>query len=222
MRIVHVVTYVSTDGAFGGPVAVMRAQTAALAAEGHEVEVFAGWDGTAQLTIPGVRVRLFPARQAVRGAGFSGIASRPLVRALAAELDRFDAVHIHFGRHLLDLQAALAVRRRRHPFVVQPHGMVQPSNAPKAILIDALATRRILRSADLVLALTADDERGLRSVARGPIRVLRVPNGSAHQDRTRGAVPRPPPSPQEGARVRRGRRPAARPRPRCTVRRRGA
>lgn len=179
MRIAHVVTYVSSDGAFGGPVAVLRAQTAALAAAGHEVEVFAGWDGAATLEIPGVRVRLFPARHLVPGTGFSGITSGALVRALRAELGRFDAVHVHLGRHLLDLQAALAVLRGRGRLVVQPHGMVQPSRAPKAIVTDALATRRILRGADRVLALTADDEAGLGAVAGAPIRMLRLPNGIA-------------------------------------------
>jgi hypothetical protein len=74
MRILHVVTLVSADGAYGGPVAVAVAQTQALAELGHDVTLLAGWDGRAKLSAPKVDVQLLRARadRPVRGRAGSG------------------------------------------------------------------------------------------------------------------------------------------------------
>ncbi len=178
MRIAHVVAYVSADGAFGGPVAVLRAQTTALAAADHEVVVFAGWDGRAFLQIPGVQVRLFRAHQLVPGTGFSGLVAHGLTAALLAG-GPWDAVHVHLGRHLVGLEAALAVVRRGGRLVVQSHGMLPADTDPKTRLTDRLLTRRVLRGASAVLALTAAEEPVLTAVAGAPLPLVRVPNGIA-------------------------------------------
>jgi hypothetical protein len=97
VRIAHVLTYVSADGAYGGPLAVLVAQCRELAARGHTVEVFAGWDGVATLEIPGVTVHLFPVVRAVP-MGFSGLVSPALFRAVTTRLREFDVLHVHLSR----------------------------------------------------------------------------------------------------------------------------
>jgi len=90
MRILHVVTLVSVNGAYGGPVAVAVGQTQALAELGHDVTLLAGWDGRATLSIPNVDVQLFRARQAVPRTSFSGMCSSGILREVrrrAADAD---------------------------------------------------------------------------------------------------------------------------------------
>ena len=75
VRILHVVPLVSSDGGYGGPVSVARAQCEELARRGHRVILAAGWDGEAKMHIPGVTTRLHRAYQTVPGEGFAGLTS---------------------------------------------------------------------------------------------------------------------------------------------------
>ena len=79
MKITQIVPYVSADGSFGGPISVAVEQAKALSQMGHEVEFLAGWDGKVNIAIPGVSVKLFPARF-VPGFGMSGVYPRGLAR----------------------------------------------------------------------------------------------------------------------------------------------
>lgn len=179
MRILHVVTLVSPDGAFGGPVRVAANQAATLRARGHAVQVVGGtrgYDAPPQ-DLAGTPARLFTVRSAVPGTGFSGLSSTELHRWLATRLPEVDVVHVHLGRDLVTLPAAWAAVRSGVPCVVQPHGMVVPSDNRLAPLVDGLLTRRVLRGASAVLHLTDEEERGLRAVA-GPLPTLqRLGNG---------------------------------------------
>lgn len=77
MRILSVVTLVSPDGAFGGPVRVALNQATALRELGHDVTLAAGGRGFDEppTELDGVPVRLFPARTVVPGIGFAGLSS---------------------------------------------------------------------------------------------------------------------------------------------------
>ena len=175
MRIAHVVTYISADGAFGGPVAVAMAQAEELARRGHIVELLAGWDGVASVDIPGVTVRLFPVRRLPVG-GFSGLFSLDLLRQFLAG-GAYDVVHVHLARDLITLPVARLVQRRRRWLVVQPHGMVRPDRRLKARLFDALATRAVLRGARVSLALTEAEVADLVAMTGGETRTARIANG---------------------------------------------
>lgn len=167
MRIAHVVTYISSDGAFGGPVRVAREQARALANLGHEVTVFAasGPDESGVRSEHGVIERTFsPGLRPSRG-GFALTHSPQLREHLSKELGRFDIVHVHMGRDLVTLPAALKSRSMRIPYVVQPHGMVAKSRNPLARPLDLLVTKKVLHDAAAVLALTVQEERELRRVA---------------------------------------------------------
>lgn len=182
MKIAHVVTYISEDGAFGGPVAVARAQTAELAKRGHEVTLLAGWDGRAEFRVPGVRVGLFPVKRV--GPGFSGLIAPGLDRYIAESVDGFDVFHVHAGRDLITLSAARRAERARKKLVLQTHGMLMPDRRIKARLIDTAIVRRVLQSAQRIFALTDREETGLGEVVGRPLpSVARIANGVETQPR---------------------------------------
>lgn len=187
MRIVHVVTYVSEDGAFGGPIAVAVAQLEELARRGHEVELLAGWDGKATLAVVGVKVSLFKVKR-VRKAGFSGLVAPGLARAARARARDGAIIHVHLARDLVTLPAALAVLTYTKP-ALQTHGMVMPDARMAAKLLDRFFTSRVLRRARRVLVLTESEANGIKEISTGSSAVeliangLRAPEVSSHSRR---------------------------------------
>lgn len=181
MRIAHVLTYVSADGAYGGPLAVAAAHCTELAARGHEVTLLAGWDGEAAYDLPGVQVRLFRVHRVAPG-GFAGLASPGLLAALLRSARDFDVVHVHLARDLVVLPAALAALRAPGPRVfVQTHGMVQPDFRLLARVVD-VGIRRVLRGVGAAFALHPAEVAALRTVAAGPVTVVELPNGVTAQE----------------------------------------
>jgi glycosyltransferase involved in cell wall biosynthesis len=177
VRILQVVTLVSANGAYGGPVAVAVGQTQALAELGHEVTLLAGWDGRATLTIPRVNVQLFRAHQTVPGSGFAGTCSPGLWRDLRRRAAKADVVHVHLGRDMVSLPAALVADLCGRPLLVQTHGMVRIDHRLKARAVDTLLTRRVLRHSAAQLVLTDDEEADAPVVAGQAMNTVRVANG---------------------------------------------
>jgi glycosyltransferase involved in cell wall biosynthesis len=183
MKIAHVVTLLSSQGAFGGPTTVAWQQTASLARRGHTVTLLGGWDGQAKTTCPeGVEVLRFRARQVVPRAGFSGLWSPALSRYLLRNSQAFDVIHIHLGRDMVTLPAAQIAMSRRVPYVAQTHGMIIPDSRTRAIVVDALATRRILTGAQRVFFLTNNEREALNGVARAALPLEQLKNGIAADD----------------------------------------
>jgi glycosyltransferase involved in cell wall biosynthesis len=179
LRILQVVTLVSANGAYGGPVAVAVGQTQALAELGHDVTLLAGWDGRATLRVPGVDVQLFRARQAVPGTRFAGLCSPGVwgnVRRRAADAD---VVHVHLGRDMVSLPAALVAELSGRPLVVQTHGMVRSDHRLKARAVDALLTRRVLQHCAAQLVLTDEEGTDAPIVAGRALNIVRLANGVA-------------------------------------------
>lgn len=192
MRIISVVTLVTPDGAYGGPVRVAVNQAAALIAAGHEVTVAAASMGFSDppSQIDGVPVRLFPARRILPRTGFAGLASPGLQRWLRRELVGADVVHVHAARDLITLPAAAQARRAGVPYFLQTHGMIDPSGHPLAAPLDAAMTRPVLRSAAGVFFLTERERRDLTAVAGEPLPLIELPNGVPEGDYQ---PPQPPP-----------------------------
>lgn len=167
MRIAHVVTLVSPDGAFGGPVRVAVNLARAQRDLGHEAVILGAYRGDEALPaeIEGVPAQLFPARSLLPGLGFSGIVAPGLARHLREAARSFDAIHVHMTRDLVTLPAADFARRRGIPYVIQAHGQIDRSSKLLARLLDGLRTRRVFRSARRLFYLTQREERELRAVA---------------------------------------------------------
>lgn len=178
MRIAHVVTYISPDGAFGGPVRVALGQAEELAARGHDVTVYAASppESAGIVERDGYVIRTFPGKRVVPAGGFAMMSSPHLTKALRHDLPAIDAAHVHFARDLVAIPAARAIRSACVPYVLQPHGMVDRSDKLLAKPLDALATRSLLRDANAVLVLTDQEAADIGEIEpRASIR--RIANG---------------------------------------------
>src|SRR3954447_18573803 len=179
MRVAQVVTYISADGAFGGPVAVAIAQCVELARRGHEVDLYAAWDGVAAVEAPGVTLRLFRTKDRRRGLSLTRVTSIRLLLDLRRRRSYYDVFHLHFGRDAVSMSTWLVLHRRRAKAVLQTHGMVVPDDRIAVRLVDWLIVIRALRTARAVLALTEQEANGLISIGGALRNLRRIDNGVA-------------------------------------------
>lgn len=179
MRILHAITLLSPDGAFGGPVRVSLNQASALRTRGHSVTVAAAERG---FDLPpsfqeGTPLVLRRAWRLVPHSGFAGICAPGLIKWLLRARGEFDVAHVHLARDLVLLPLTTLLMRLRIPFVIQPHGMILPGAHPLAPLTDGIIVSRLLREAHEVFYLTTDERDALDEVARGKARLAPLPNG---------------------------------------------
>lgn len=180
MRILSVVTLITPLGEYGGPVRVALNQARELIAQGHDVLVAGaarGFDGPLPRQVDGVPVALFPARTVMPRIGFAGLAAPGLQRRLAKLAADADVVHIHAARDFVTLPVAAWARRRKLPYVLQTHGMIDRSANALARPLDATLTRRVLRGAKCVFFLTDRERDDLVTVAGPRLRLQRLANG---------------------------------------------
>ncbi|HZW41529.1 MAG TPA: glycosyltransferase, partial [Agromyces sp.] len=179
MRIAHIVTLLSPDGAYGGPVRVAVNQLKALAELGHEVTLFSTYRGyhEAPTAIDGVPVVAFPARTLIPGIGFAGLGSRRLTKEIRRRVTDFDVVHVHLARDLVTLPAARAAQRAGVPVFLQTHGMIDRSSNPLATPLDALFTRPTFRAASSVFYLTDRERDDLLAVGAPGSKLVHLING---------------------------------------------
>ncbi len=111
---------------YGGPSAALPAMCRALAARGHEVELWTtNIDGHSALPVPlgepiasdGFTTTYYPARWPRRYG-----TSPALARALFRRVGEFDVVHIHSLYLFHTAVAAFCCRRHGVPYVIRPHG----------------------------------------------------------------------------------------------------
>lgn len=178
MRIVHVVTLVSPDGAYGGPVRVAANHAAALAERGHDVVIVAGCTGYEDppTELDGVPLQLFPVSTAIPKIGFAGLRAPGMSAWLRQHRSEFDVAHVHLARDLVTLPAAISLLRKDIPIVAQPHGMIVPNRKLLSLPLDRFATRPVLRSAHTVFHLTEREAGELTAVA-GELHLSQLHNG---------------------------------------------
>jgi glycosyltransferase involved in cell wall biosynthesis len=163
MRILHVVS--SLDLRHGGPPRAIPEMCRALARAGHEVVVYS--------TDEGIDPRRVPLDQPIRGddgvetwyfttqrTGLYGL-SMSMVRALRENLRSFDVVHTHSLYRFSATIAAHYCRRYRIPYVLFPHGSLDPflfyRHRWRKNIYEALFERRNLARAAAV-QFSAEDE----------------------------------------------------------------
>lgn len=179
MRVLHVVSLVSPDGAYGGPVRVATNLAVTLHQLGHDVTIAAGTRGfdTPPTGIEEVPARLFSARQVLPRTGFAGLAAPSMLSWFRRAAHDFDLIHVHLARDLVTLPLAALALRLGKRVVLQTHGMVDPSARLSARLLDRVVTRHVLRSADTVLHLTDRERQDLLDVEPSLSRLVELPNG---------------------------------------------
>ena len=178
MKILHIATLFSPDGAYGGPTRVATNLSAELMRRGHDVTIAGACEGydTPPTSVEGVPAWLYPSK-AVPGLGVAGLSSPALVRRLVKDIDEFDVVHVHMSREFVTLPAALVARRAGVPYVLQTHGMIDPSGKLLARPLDAMATRPVLESASNILYLTGTERAQIIQVSEYCAPLTRLRNG---------------------------------------------
>lgn len=164
MKILQVLTLLSSTGAFGGPATVALHQSAALADRGHQVTLIAGRiPGDRVPPTAGVRTRTFAARRLGPGRSFTRLLAPGMAAWLAVHAREFDVAHVHLGRDLISLPAARLLQAGGIPTHVQTHGMIAPRLGLPHRTVDAAATRAALTRAASVFCLDDAERRGLRT-----------------------------------------------------------
>jgi glycosyltransferase involved in cell wall biosynthesis len=129
VKILHVVPTYLPARRYGGPIYAVHGLAKALAARGHEVDVFTtNVDGPNDSNVPlgtsvdldGVGVWYFPS--SFRRLYWSGAMRSTLARSVAD----YDVVHIHSVFLYPTAAAAHAAQRARVPYVISPRGMLVP------------------------------------------------------------------------------------------------
>jgi glycosyltransferase involved in cell wall biosynthesis len=193
LRVLQIAPLVTPYGAFGGPVRVALNQTRELQQHGVEVTLIAGAHGHDQLPleVDGVPATLFRSLLIPR-TGFFGVVTPGLLRFVRRSARSFDVVHVHVTRDLTSMPAALLARTLGSRVVLQTHGTIVPSRRPVQRIVDAVATRRLARSADTVFCLNDEEQRRIRDVVRHDpsVSTTILPNGVP--------VAAPPPPLREG------------------------
>ena len=128
MKILHVIASIAPR--YGGPSNLVVHFCREMANVGHEVTIFTtNIDGKQNLDVPldrliytdGVKVRYFP----VHWPRYYTV-SLPLGRALRKNISKFDIVHIHSIYNFHTLVASHYCRRFNVPYLIDPHGSLDP------------------------------------------------------------------------------------------------
>lgn len=180
MRIVHCATLISPDGAYGGPVRVACAHVRELTRRGHDATLIAAHRGFYQ-KIPtiydGAPVQLFRATNLFPRLGFATTTAIGMLKWVFANRHHIDIVHIHLARDLVTLPVAMLCKMLRIPYVVQTHGMIDPSDRLLAKALDLLLTRPVLHTARAALYLRPIEKTELNTVARAELPCRELLNG---------------------------------------------
>ena len=158
MRILQVISSLATR--YGGPSFLCAELSRELVRQGHQVSIYTSdMDGSRYLEVPldrpvlerGVEVRYF--RGWTRPSKY--IFSPALWRALRETLADFDVVHSYGVYCFCNSAAAFWCRRRGVPYIVFPHGSLDPylrrRNRPRKWLYTKLFAERDYREASAVL-----------------------------------------------------------------------
>jgi glycosyltransferase involved in cell wall biosynthesis len=167
VRVLHVIPTMSLR--YGGPTKACREMAEAVAARGHEVEIFTtDYDGFGGYEIDlaprqakhGVLIRTFPVDLPPRYLRLS----RPFAQAVRQRLTAFDLVHIHSLYFFTTLAAGFYANRHGVPYVLEPHGSLDPylywRHRKRKRVIEALYQDRLFKRAAAV-HYTSAEERAL-------------------------------------------------------------
>lgn len=128
MNILHVIANLAPR--YGGPSKACLEMARAVATRGHRVSIYTtNQDGDGVLPVllespvidNGVEIRYFP----IQPPKFWGT-SLPLARAINRDLALYDIVHIHSLYLFHDLVTGRACRKYRVPYIIRPHGTLDP------------------------------------------------------------------------------------------------
>lgn len=187
MKILHIIPRIAPR--YGGPCKVANELCQALVEKGHKASIFTtNIDGDKDLDVPlnqpvyknGVEIRYFRGsfpRYWVFSIGFW--------KAISKLIKKFDVVHIHSLYLFVTLIAAYYCRRYDIPYLVRPHGTLDPFLLKKRIIRKktyiALFEKRNLNGASAI-HYTTEDEMNLANGLNIQTKGIVIPVGLNLQD----------------------------------------
>ena len=181
MRILHLIPYMHPSA--GGPPVVVDRWCVELTARGHSVEVMTtdAYSGGARDWI-GEYSRRFPIVVAPKW-GPNGFGYSPKLSAMVRNaVGRFDLVHVHNLWGYMNQLAVRECRRQGVPYVVSPHGMLDPHSMGrkpwKKWIYGHLVEWRAIRRAKAVIFTHAEEERLARTTCSDLPQGFVVPLGT--------------------------------------------
>lgn len=171
MRILHVIA--TLDAATGGPAKACVEMAGAVANLGHQVDIFTtDWRSSPSAS----QAFGYPYTAGVLrsfNCDFPSVwkPSRDMARALLSDAGKYDLLHVHSLYLFHDMMAPLAARRANRPYVVRPHGLLDPyirrRNRLRKALVELAYQNRVLAQADAIHYTSADEQRISEPFARG-------------------------------------------------------
>ncbi|MGE0660698.1 MAG: glycosyltransferase, partial [Reyranellaceae bacterium] len=120
--------------------------------------------------------------------------SRDMARALLSDAGNYDLLHVHSLYLFHDLMAPLAARRANRPYLIRPHGLLDPyirrRHRLRKALVELAYQNRVLAQADAIHYTSADEQRISEPYARGAPGIV-VPLGVDAPARLADAVRQP-------------------------------
>ncbi|MBF6606041.1 MAG: glycosyltransferase [Chloroflexi bacterium] len=181
MRILHVIPWLAPR--YGGPAALVPDLCIALARRGHEVEIVTtNTDGDARLPVPVGRPVPWAGAMVTfhaLSAPTQYLTSWSMLADLRRRIEGFDVVHIHALYRFHDVVAAAVARHRSVPYVVQPHGSLDPWHRARRRhakdVYHALIEDRVIRGAAVVLCTSEREAKAIRDLGyKVPARIIPV------------------------------------------------
>jgi glycosyltransferase involved in cell wall biosynthesis len=182
-RVLHVIQSVAQS--YGGPTAAVLGMCRAVRDRGIDAEIFTtNIDVNGFLDAPlfqrtmfaGVPTTFFPPGLSPRRFRLS----LPFARGLAQDAGRFDLLHIHSLYNFPALVAAWCCRRLQIPYIIRPHGTLDPYHFRQRRLLkagyEALIERRNLAAAAAV-HFTSDEEMRLAQMTGWTFKGVVAPLG---------------------------------------------
>ena len=170
MRILHVAAWLAPR--YGGPAIYLPKAAAALSSLGHDVEIVAtDADGPGVVDAPtGRRVEWAGAAVTFHSRSWPRrfLVSWPLLHDVWQRSSDFDVVHIHSLYRFHTIAAVLAVRHAGVPYVIQPHGALDPWHRRRRRrakdIYHALVEDSNLRGAAGIICTTEHEARSVRDL----------------------------------------------------------
>lgn len=175
----HVVSGLAPDNRFGGVTRVALAIAAAQRQDGDLVLLAGAAFGYRRLPrrVDDVQVILARGTNPTPALGLGSVMAPALLPKLVRVMLTADVVHVHLGRDLVSLSAALLARVLRRTLIVQTHGMLDASTMRLAGIIDLLLTRPALLGASAALVLTDAERTEIDRLTTSRLPVFSFPNG---------------------------------------------
>jgi glycosyltransferase involved in cell wall biosynthesis len=177
MNILHLIATLAPES--GGPAQACLEMANAVAARGHSIAIYTtDFGGALPATVarhPSVEIRTFPVQWPR-----AWKPSTPMAKAIAEEVERYDVVHLHSLYLFHDWVGGIMARRARVPYIVRPHGLLDPyiwqRHRLRKMVMEALFQTRVLNHASAI-HYTSELEREISAPYAGPAPARVVPLG---------------------------------------------